>query len=253
VYTEGYLLLLLSNIRMKTATTYAQAIIGKNPFLMSFFAASLIMSLLLVSFFIVEPQISHGNENVDFRIRQTITDETSFLIDPTNVTMNASISGITGGNATGTTRFVVRSNNASGYYVEIDFFDNPGRYAMLGDESSSEALRDYGGDVAGQPSYNLTASTAAQFAYSAYSSTTADTDPSFKNNGSACNTGATQTIGKCWKSPSTTGFRVVDRSIPASSGATSTLYFRVNVPAGANPTPSAETYTATATLSVFAQ
>lgn len=238
---------------MKTTTNYMKAFAAKGPFFVSFSTSLLIMSLLMMSFFVAEPRISYGNESVDFRIRQTITDETSFLIDPTNVTMNGSISGITGGNATGTTRFVVRSNNATGYYVEIDFFDNAGAYAMLGDVTDSEALRDYSGDVAGQPSYNFTASTASQFAYAVYSSTTADTDPSFKNNGSACNTGATQTVGKCWKAPSTTGFRLVDRAIPASSGATSTLYFKVNVPSGANPTPSAETYTATATLSVFSQ
>jgi hypothetical protein len=238
---------------MKTASSYLQAFTAKGPFFVSFSASLLIMSLLMASFFIAEPRISHGDESVDFRIRQTITDETSFLIDPANVTMSGSISGITGGNATGTTQFVVRSNNATGYYVEIDFFDNAGAHAMLGDISDSEAIRDYSGDVAGQPSYNFTASTAAQFAYSVYSSTTADTDQSFRNNGSVCNTGATQTIGRCWKAPSTTGFRLVDRAIPASSGATSTLYFRVNVPSGASPTPSAETYTATATLSVFSQ
>lgn len=215
-------------------------------------ASVTMISLLAMGFFIVEPQISHGqSESVDFRIRQTITGETSFLVDPSNVTMSSSISGITGGNATGTTRFVVMSNNAPGYYVEIDFFDNAGAYAMRGDDDGGGEIRDYSNDVGGQPSYNFTASTAAQFAYSVYSSTTADTDPSFLNNASACNTGATQTVGKCWKAPSTTGFRVVDRSSSATDGATSTIYFKVNVPSGANPTPTAQTYTATATLSVF--
>ncbi len=217
-------------------------------------AAGMIVSLLFAGFFLAEPRISHGNDTADFYIRQTITDETSFLSDPTNVIMNGSISGITGGNATGSSRFVVKSNNASGYYVEIDFFDNAGAWSMRGDEDGGAQLRDYGGDVAGEPSYNWTASSASQFAYTINSSTTADTDDSFLNNGSnTCNTGATQTFGKCWKAPSTTGFRVVDRSTAANTGATSTLYFKVNVPSSANPTPTAQTYTATATLSVFTQ
>ena len=216
-------------------------------------AAGIIVSLLLAGFFLAEPRISHGNENVDFYVRQTITDETSFLVDPGNVTMNGSISGITGGNATGSSRFVVKSNNASGYYVEIDFFDNAGAYAMRGDEDGGAQIRDYGPGGASEPQFNFTASTAAQFAYGIYSSTTADTDDSFLNNAAACNTGATQTYGKCWKAPSTTGFRVVDRSTAATTGATSTLYFKVNVPSGSTPTPTAQTYTATATLSVFTQ
>lgn len=225
----------------------------KSHTIKSLYATIVIISLVVSGFFMMEPQIGHGDETTNFRIRQTIVGETAFLVDPSNVTMNGSISGITGGNATGTSRFVVQSNNANGYYVEISFFNNPGAHAMLGDRTSSEAIRDYGGDVAGEPSFNLTASTAAQFAYSLYSSTTADTDPSFRNNGSICNAGATQTIGKCWKSPGIAAYRVVDRSTPAINGATSTLYFRVVVPSAARPVPIAETYTATATLSVFAK
>ncbi len=220
-------------------------------------AALLAVALLGLSFFVVEPRISHGQADTtpDFRIRQTILDETSFLVDPANVTMGGSIAGLSGGAATGTTSYVVRSNNASGYYVEIDFFDNAGPYAMRGDEDGGAQIRDYSGDVSGEPSYNLTASTASQFAYSNYSSTTSDTDDSFLNNGSnSCNSlGGTQTVGKCWKAPSTTGFRIVDRNNAAVYGATSTLYFRVRVPSSPNPIPTAQTYTATATLSVFVQ
>jgi hypothetical protein len=213
-----------------------------------------LLALLCGSFFVLEPSISYGQaDTADFRIRQTITDETSFLVDPTNVTMSSSINGLTGGNATGTTQFVVRSNNASGYYVEIDFFDNAGAYAMRGDEDGGAQILDYTGDVTGQPSYNFITTTAAQFAYSNYSSTTSDTDDSFLNNGTLCNTSTTQTIGRCWKAPSTTGFRIVDRGTAATSGATSTMYFKVNVPSGASPVPTAQTYTATATLSVFVQ
>jgi len=219
-------------------------------------AATIAVSLLAAGFFAFEPRISHGqvaSDTADFYIRQTITDETSFLTNPTNVTMVGDLNGVTGGTATGTTYFRVSSNNATGYYVEIDFFDNAGANAMYGDVTGSESLRDYSGDVAGQPSYNFTASTAAQFAYTVYSSTTADTAGSFLNDTADCNVSTTQTPGKCWKAPSTSGFRIVDRDSSASTGATTTIQFKVHVPSGATPIPSAETYTATATLSVFTQ
>ena len=218
-------------------------------------SAALVLSLLFAGFMAAEPRISHGqSDQQTFRVRQTITDETSFHVIPPNVTMNGSISGISGGNATGSSQFVVKSNNASGYYVEIAYYDNAGAYAMYGDKDFGEQIRDYGGDVVGEPSYNFTASTAAQFAYTVNSSTTGDTDGSFKHNGSACGTGgSTQTFGKCWKKPATSAFRIVSRNTAASAGATSTVYFKINVPSGAVPVPTAQTYTATATLSVFTQ
>ena len=214
----------------------------------------MMLALLCGSFFVLEPQISYGQADTrDFFIRQTITPETSFLVDAQNVTMpGGGISGLTGGTATGTTQFVVRSNNASGYYVEIDYFDNAGPHAMRGDEDGGAQIRDYFLG-AGTPTFNMTASTAAQFAYSVHSSTTADTAQAFKYTGSACNSGSTNTVGKCWKSPSTSPVQVVNRTTAATNGATTTLYFKVNVPSNANPAPTAQTYTATATLSVFIQ
>lgn len=216
-------------------------------------SASLIVTLLFAGFIIAEPRISHGQSDTKtFRIRQTITDETSFLVAPANTTMVGTVYGITGGSATGTSRFVVKSNNSTGYYVEISYLHG-GTQAMVGDKDGGAQLRDYTGDVAGEPSYNFTASTAAQFAYTVNSSTTGDTDPSFKNNTTVCNSGATQTFGKCWKKPTLAAFRIISRTSPATTGATSTIYFKVHVPSGAVPIPIGQTYTATATLSLFIQ
>lgn len=216
-------------------------------------AAVLIVSLLTVGFFALEPSIGHGQTSSEFTISQTITDETSFLVEPADVIMVGSLNGITGGTATGTSRFVVLSNNASGYSVTIDYYDNAGAHAMLGNEDGGEELRDYALG-AGTPTYNMTASTAAQFAYSVHSSSSGDTALNFRNNGTTCGGAATNsTWGKCWKSPSTSPVEVVDRTTAAVSGATSTLVFKVRVPSGAVPTPTAQIYTATATLSVVAQ
>lgn len=220
----------------------------------AFTAAITIIAMLSMGFLVIEPKVSRGQVDVSnsFFIRQTITAESSFTAEPTNVTMVGPINGVTGGNATGTSQFTVRSSNANGYYVTIAFENNSTPEAMIGDSNASQAIRDYDGDVAGQPSLSFTASTAAQFAYKILSSTTADTAQSFRDNGTTCNQSAgAQTTDRCWKSPSTTAFEIVRRTSPATTGATSSIQFKVHVPNGATPVPTAQTYTATATLSLF--
>jgi len=221
------------------------------------FASVTIVSMLMMAFFVAEPAISHGQDATsnDFYIRQTITDENSFKV-VADVNMDGSINGVTGGQATGTTQFVVLSNNSAGYTVDIDFQYTTNNVAMVGDESGDESIRDYDGDVGGQPSFNFVASSSAGlFAYTVTSSSSLDTAQSFLSLGSTCNidsgSGGSSVDDRCWKAPASGGFTVVDAGDAATTGATSTLKFVVNVPNGANPTPLAETYTATATLSLF--
>lgn len=218
-------------------------------------SATTIVALAFVTFIMAEPQIGHSQADAtrDFTIRQTITGESTFLVDPANVTMDGNINGITGGNATGSSQFVVQSNSAGGYYVTIDFFDNAGQYTMYGDTTGSEDIRDYRYGNA-EPGFGYTPEASATFAYTVAASTTTDIDPSFQhNNTDTCNTGSNTTPGLCWATPSTTEFTIIDVGAPDLDGATSTLTFKVNVPSGASPIPSAETYTATATLSLYSQ
>ncbi len=215
---------------------------------------ALLLLVSLLTYICMEPLAIRAQEDTStFTINQTITQESSFLVEPTDVTMSGTIPGLTGGTALGSTQFVVLSNNATGYYVDIAYEDNGTEQAMLGHITNSEAIRDYGGDVAGEPSFGFTASTSAQFAYSVTSSTTADTDQSFRHNGATCNTGSNDTVNTCWKEPTVSAFRIVDRSTAAVNGATSTVEFRVTVPSGAVPVPTAEPYTATATISLYVQ
>jgi len=202
-------------------------------------------------FGVLEPQITHGqlSDTSEFTIQQTITAESSFLVEPADIVMAGSINGVTGGQATGTTQFVVQTNNASGYYVEIDFENNGTPQAMIGDIDASEAIVDYVAGAAA-PTFGYTANPAAQLAYAVQSSTTVDTAVAFRNNGAACGTGGFDGAS-CWKAPDTAAYEIVRRTSPATTGATSSVIFNVTVPSGATPVPSAQTYTATATLSLY--
>lgn len=223
-------------------------------------ASVTILGLLFMGFFFAEPSITHGQvQSSEFTVSQTIVDETSFLVEPADVSTSGSINGVTGGNASGTTDFSVISNNATGYYVEIDFFDNGSTEAMQGETTLSSAIVDYLGSAA-EPDYGYTATTSAQFAYTVSSVDPEDTDDSFLNFGGACGTGnvsatqnGTATSTKCWMAPATTPFRIVDSGNAATAGATSTIEFDITVPSGAVPVPTAEVYTATATLTLYIQ
>lgn len=211
----------------------------------------LIAVFFTAGFLMAEPKVGFGQAATEeFIISQVITDETSFLVPPPDITMSGSISGTTGGNATGTTQFTVQTNNSAGYTVEISFPSNGTPHAMTGDFSGSESLRNYD-DNAGTPSDGFTVSTSAQFAYTVTSSSSANTADPFLNGGGLCGAGSTQTPEYCWKAPQVAGYTIVDTDGPALTGATSTLQFRVHVPNTPVPALPAESYTATATLSVF--
>lgn len=215
-------------------------------------AASITILLIqFAAFFAAEPSISYGQADATstpFTINQTITSENSFKTI-SNVTMAGDINGVTGGNATGTADFVVLSNNPAGYTVEIQFDDNgAGNEAMKGMTTDTYEIRDY--DNSGEPTLGFSASSAAQFAYTVTSVVPGDTDLSFSDDGGGCNASGSYN-GNCWKEPTVAGFTIVDASDSATNGATSTIQFKVHVPSGANPTPQAQVYTATATLTMF--
>jgi hypothetical protein len=229
-------------------------------------ASVLMVTLMLSSFLLFEPKV--GIAQVDsetFQIRQTIIDETSFDVRPANAVMDSTLNGVTGGTSNGSSTFVVVSSNPSGYRVDIEYaYDMPLQtQAMYGTSTGAQTIYDYwfsSSTVSAGASWDATynfntapATTGAQFAYTIDSDDDdTSTAAAFLDNGSVCGgAGTNDGPDNCWMAPTSSAVTVVDRSQSALTGATSTIYFRVVVPAGAQPAVEADYYVATATLSLF--
>ena len=224
-------------------------------------ATTLIVAVAMAGYFFAEPSVGRAQDTSGpFTINQVIIGETSFIVDAQNTTLSGSLNGITGGTANGSTTVVVQTNSPTGYVMDIQFFNNGTPETMRGRVTGSSGIRDYVASSTGsttnpfEPSFLFsTASTAAVFGYTVSAADSSDLDQSFLNNGTACNSGAGYTADRCWMTPATTTFKIIDRDTDAVSGATSTLHFRVYVPNNPSPGLVADTYTATATLTVAPQ
>jgi hypothetical protein len=215
----------------------------------AFVAATLIVALVLASFLTLEPSVSRAISS-NFVVTQQITNEISFIATTSATTMIGSIAGLTGGYATGTNRTVVNTNNATGYNMTIAFPTTTSGRAM---QASSTAYIDDYLPVGGAPTstdfswIDPTSGTAARFGYTVNASTTGEVSSFFMNNGSACNTGSSETNDRCWARPSTTAVMIINSTAPNGSS-TSTIKFKVAVPSGPSPALPAAFYYATGTL-----
>ena len=214
---------------------------------------SLVSFMIAVILFLTfEPMVSHSGfaSPNTFTVSQTILAEISFLVTTPNVTMNGSINGLTGGNATGSTQAVVQTNSATGYTMDITFGSSSP--AMRGNVTAGTGIRDYAASTTGA-TFAFIASTSAVFAYTVSASNTLDVAQAFRDDGTLCGVSTGDTANACWRGPTTTAVRIVSRTSAATNGATTTIQFRVNVPNNPSPSVNADTYTATATLTAVNQ
>lgn len=219
--------------------------------------ASLVGAVVLSSmYFFLEPRIGQAVTSGPFSIRQEIGAEISFLVDAANVTMTGPLSGLSGGNATGTTQAVVRTNNTNGYYMDISFTDSDSDGTIMRRDlggTYSASIKNYATstyNIMVTPSYGFSfASSAAMFAYTVTASNTNDIAQNFLHDGaSTCGTSSGTAADMCWMAPTTTAYRIIETGEPASGGATTSIKFRVYVPNNPNPAVENGFYTATATL-----
>ena len=128
-------------------------------------------------------------------VTQDVSDEIS-LTSPADVNMSASIPGVTGGSATGSATWTVKTNNNTGHKVELETTTAP---ALQG-TTEGDSFADYTEAAANVPDYAwAVAESDAEFGYTILPETPADADQSFKDDGANCNVATNNPDGtKCW-------------------------------------------------------
>jgi len=213
-------------------------------------AAAAVLALAL-SYFALEPTLSHSQDSDEFLVQQSITPEISFIAEADDITMSPSIPGQTGGFSSGTTSVRVLTNDTAGFTMTMHFSDD---VAMQGDTTTGE-IPNYIPDAVGTADFGWQAPPAntAEFGYTVGASTTDDLALRFKNDGSStCGTDGTNTNFSCFFNPTSSvpnATTLINRdSETPSSGATSSIAFRVQVQNNPSPAIPEDLYTATATL-----
>lgn len=215
-------------------------------------AATLMVSILgYASYLMLEPMAGFAqvSTNDQFRVNQQITSEIAFVVGPSDITLSA-IGGITGGSSEGSTEVRVYTNDTQGFTMTITASNSP---AMVG-YTQGGTIADYTPTIANIPDFAFASTTngqQAEYGYSITASTTSHLAQKFLDDGAACNIGSLDTNGKtsCWYNFSTTATSTMRTlSQTGASGATSTLFVRVNVPSNPSPALPEDTYYATSTL-----
>lgn len=164
------------------------------------------------------------------------------ISSPSDVNMSPNISGVSGGTGDGQASWTVTTDNPSGYEMTIEASTSPAL------EDGAENFADYttGGP---NPTYDWTvASSDSEFGFTPEG---VDVNSRYLDDGvSACNTGSSNTVDKCWDSLDTVGKIIATRiSSNHTSGTSTTVKFRAEV--GANKIQPNGTYTATVTVTVL--
>lgn len=164
------------------------------------------------------------------------------LTGASNVTMDASISGVAGGAGNGSTTVTVITDNVGGYYLTISSSNDP---AM---QKGADTIADYD-PVGSNPGFAFTYNYGE--AWFGYTPEGDDITSQFKDDGGTCGGGGSlDTPMACWEGL-TTGGQTIAQSTTDNhpNGATTTVHFRVGVGAGVNQAPGF--YVATTTITAI--
>lgn len=171
------------------------------------------------------------------------------ITSPSDCVLSPSLGGIAGGASNCFAVWTIVTDSPAGFTASLTAtstgMDGSG-YVMKGN-TQGDWIDNYTENSYNIPDYNWSVSNAAEFGYTATTTTAADLVSAFKNTASACN-GSTMTNDQCWISASSTARQLINRTSPAISGINLSIHFRVQIN---SHVVISDTYTATTTITAL--
>ncbi len=162
------------------------------------------------------------------------------ISSPADVSLG-SISGLTGGIGTGSAVWTVTTDNMGGYSMSIKSSTNPSM------TSSGSNFPDYTPSTSDPDFTFINPSNNSNFGFSPEGT---DILAKYKDNGSVCNSGSSDTVDKCWDGFSTTSKDIVNRqSSNHPNGTNTTIKFRAE--SGSSNIKPSGVYTSTITVTAI--
>lgn len=162
----------------------------------------------------------------------------------TDVVMDTSLGGITGGMSNGSTATTVTTDGAAGYELYIKASSSP---AMRGNTQGDTIANYTPADTGDPPAPDFTFSVPATAAEFGFTPEGTDIATEYLDNGSICGVGALDTSKSCWNAVTTTNELIARRtSGNHPNGVETTVNFRIII--GSSSFKIEDTYTATTTL-----
>lgn len=174
---------------------------------------------------------------------RTMTGAYVAISAPADVTMSPSINGLTGGTSNGSAAWTVTTDSPSGYTLAVRASTNPAL------KSSDDSFADYTIAVPTLPDFTFSiAATASEFGFTPEGS---DITQTYKDNGSSCNAGISDTADACWFN-----FSATDNTVAQSAGANTpsgtATTVKMRSQSGTSHIQTSGTYTATITATATA-
>lgn len=175
------------------------------------------------------------------------------ITSPANVTMSPELGGIAGGTSDGFGVWTIICSDNDGFTAGLTATStgtDASGYVMKGNYEG-DWIENYTEGTYGVPDYAWSVSNAAEFGYTATTTTAADLAQAFKSNGSSpCNTGSTMANDTCWIAASSTSRNLITRTSETLSGVSLSVHFRVQIN---GHVVTDDTYVATTTITATVQ